>query len=448
MIEGDKTYETIVLPRALTAQILKMVHDDLGHNGTHRTYMLLKRLYYWKDLKPSVTKHIQRSYYYKRRNKQVVKYATLHFDVATFPMQFITMDLIGEFHPPASKGKRYALTVICMLTGYVFCIPLKNNTAGEVLQAYVDNLYSKFGRSIKILSDNGTEFKNMIFEQEAKELGVVYKLYTPPYHPASNGRIEGFHTFLKACTLKHISPQLEWDDLVPLACVAYNFIPNEHSKELPFFLIFGRDPVLPLNTLLEPKIRYMGNDINVTSLETMKNLYEIIATNLKFTQEKGDPQEQQPPTKLQPGDTVLIQNHNKGPFDPKYIGYYRVVSLKGNQVEIQPTAGGQTEMKHIKHVKYILPTDKYIDKLPDYSGFGRETTLGLNPDQIPDLHWKLTNTYHTTNVGQSEIGNMSVSIHDIMVKTFDCVCKTSLSTETCTTQSRHETLVCSVIPII
>ena len=62
MTDGDKTYETIVLPRALTAQILKMAHDDLGHNGTHRTYMLLKRLYYWKGLKPSVTKHIQRCY--------------------------------------------------------------------------------------------------------------------------------------------------------------------------------------------------------------------------------------------------------------------------------------------------------------------------------------------------------------------------------------------------
>ena len=58
--DGDKTYETIVLPRALTAQILKMAHDNLGHNGTHRTYMLLKRLYYWKGLKPSVTKHIQK----------------------------------------------------------------------------------------------------------------------------------------------------------------------------------------------------------------------------------------------------------------------------------------------------------------------------------------------------------------------------------------------------
>ena len=60
------------------------------------------------------------------------------------------MDLIGEFHPPTTKGMRYALTVICMLMGYVFCIPLKTKTAEEVLQGYVDNVYSKFGGSMKI----------------------------------------------------------------------------------------------------------------------------------------------------------------------------------------------------------------------------------------------------------------------------------------------------------
>ena len=285
-----------------------------------------------------------------------------------------------------------------MLTGYVLCIPLKAKTAEEVLQAYIDNVYSKFGGSLKILSDNGTEFKNKIFEQVAKELEVVYKIYTPPYHPASNGQIEGFHAFLKACISKHITPQLEWDDLIPLACAAYNFMPNEHSKESPFFLMFGRDPVLPLNTLLEPKIRYMGTDINTISLEAMKNLYEIVSTNLKLAQERGDPQKQPPPTKLQPGDTVLIQNHTKGPFEPKYIGDYRIVSLKGNQVEIQPTKGGPTEMKHIKHVKYVLSTDRYINQLPSHSKFGRKTMLRINPDQIPDLHWKLANSLNIPQI--------------------------------------------------
>ena len=143
----------------------------------------------------------------------------------------------------------------------------------------------------------------------------------------------------------------------------------------------------------------------------------------------------------------MIQNHVKGPFDPKCIGDYRVISIKGNQVEIQPTVRGPTEMKHIKHVKYILPVDKYIDQLPDYSGFGRRTTLRINPDQTPDLHRKLANMYHTTNIGQSELGDTTISIHDISVKTFDCVCEISLSTKTCTTQSRREPIVCSVIPI-
>ena len=75
--------------------------------------------------------------------------------------------------------------------------------------------------------------------------------------------------FLKACIAKHVAPQMEWDALVPLACAVYNFIPNEHLRESPFFLMFGRDPILPLNMLLGPKMRYLGTDINVLSLEAM-----------------------------------------------------------------------------------------------------------------------------------------------------------------------------------
>ena len=267
VLEGNNTYETTVIPRALTGQILRMAHAELGHNGTHRTYTILKRLYYWKGLKLSIEKHIKMCYQCQRRNKQIVKYATFHFDVATLPMEFISMDLIGKFHPPSSRKHRYVLTVICMLTGYVFCVPLKTMTTEEVIQAYIGNIYSKFGGSLKMLSDNGTEFKNKMFGQISKELGIEYKLYTPPYHPASNGRIEGCHAFHKACIAKHVAPQLEWEVLIPLACAMYNFVPNEHSKESPFCLMFGRDPVLPLYTLLGPKMRYLGNDLNILSLE-------------------------------------------------------------------------------------------------------------------------------------------------------------------------------------
>ena len=64
------------------------------------------------------------------------------------------------------------------------------------------------------------------------------------------------------------------------------------------------------------------------------------------------------------------------------------------------------------------------------------------------MHWKLANTYHTTNTGQTDTGTTSMFIHNITVKTFDGEYKTSLSTETYTTQSKHEPLIFSVIPIV
>ena len=43
-------------------------------------------------------------------------------------------------------------------------------------------------------------------------------------------------------------------------------------------------------------------------------------------------------------------------------------------------------MKHVKHVKYVIPGDQYIKHVPDYSAFGRKATLRMNPNKIPDLH--------------------------------------------------------------
>ena len=103
-------------------------------------------------------------------------------------------------------------------------------------------------------------------------------------------------------------------------------------QKSPPFLTFGRDPILPLNILL-------------VSQEALKNMFEIAATNIRTAREKGDPENNHLPTKLQLGDTVLIQNHTRGPFDPKYIGDYWVVAIKGNQVEIRPSVGGPTEIK-------------------------------------------------------------------------------------------------------
>ena len=108
------------------------------------------------------------------------------------------MDLVGEFHPPSSKGNRYGLTAVCMLTDFVFCIPLKSKSATEIVTTWRNHITFPFRVSRKILTDNGTEFKNSLFAEVAKELGLERKIYSPPYRPQSNSVLEGFHKFLKA----------------------------------------------------------------------------------------------------------------------------------------------------------------------------------------------------------------------------------------------------------
>ena len=70
------------------------------------------------------------------------------------------------------------------------------------------------------------------------------------------------------------------------------------------------------------------------------------------------------------GDTVLIKNHTAGPFDPKYVGDYCIVSFLDNQVELIPSTGGKSNMEHISNIKYIMPAERYISQLPDYEFFG------------------------------------------------------------------------------
>ena len=172
--------------------------------------------------------------------------------------------------------------------------------------------------------------------------------------------------------MTHITPQIEWDDVIPLACVAYNFLPNEHSRESLFFLMFGRDAILPLNKLLQPQVRYLGNDENILLMQALKNIYEVVAQNLKTAHAKIMENDSLVPTKLKEGDLVLIKDHTANAFQPCYVGNYRIASFKGNEVEVHKTEGGNTTWIHLTDVKYILPVDNVITKLPDYQSFAEK----------------------------------------------------------------------------
>ena len=95
---------------------------------------------------------------------------------------------------------------------------------------------------------------------------------------------------------------------------------------------------------------------------------------------------------------VLIKNHTAKAFQPRFKGSFRVVTQRGNQVELKPAEGGETTKVHVTDVKKITPADHVTAQLPDYNKLGRLTKLRLNPKSIPDLDWQLASELHPNPV--------------------------------------------------
>ena len=79
-----------------------------------------------------------------------------------------------------------------------------------------------------------------------------------------------FHKYLKP-TLKKLYEKdpANWDKYINQVLTSYRITPNLATAESPFFLVYGRDPNLPLHQLLEPMQHFLGDpDSGKQHLET------------------------------------------------------------------------------------------------------------------------------------------------------------------------------------
>ena len=318
------------------------------------------------------------------------------------------MDLVGPIHPPISRGNKYMLTVIDMLTGFTNAAPIKNKNAET------NHVYCTFGGSSRILTDNGSEFKNQEMKEVCETLGVKH-IFSPVYTPQSNGRLEGWHRFFKACIAKHIhGGGVEWDELVPLAVSAYNFFPCQSSKESPFILMFERDPITPVTKLLEPRPRYYGERGGALKMDTLRRLYTIVVQNIRKAREKL-PKKEEESHNFKVNDMVLVKDPDAAIFEPRYQSNFRVTAIFGNnRIEVQDERGHKS-IRRSTHVKYIVPSEKVLKQLPSeqvLKNYGRSSKLLLTEKDIPDLHFDITETKEkgepSERVDVMEIMNMDI----------------------------------------
>ena len=393
VVEGGQSFQAIYIPRtpeSLIQEILQAAHDESGHNGFPRTYSAIQRLYYWKGIKEDVLQHCRNCYMCQLHKTAAVKFEAKHFKPSLKPMDFIAMDLIGEFHPPSSQGNCYTLMGVCMLTGFTWCIPIKSKKARDVARAYMQHVYPILGGSTKILTDNGTEFKNEVFREVLQKLGTEKLIHSPPYRPQSNGRIEGFHRYLKACIAKHMRNGLEWDQITAMATAAYNYFPNMSAKESAFFLMYGRDPVNKLSSILNAPRRYLCDDSGLPNLEALKNMYQMVAQQLYNSRQhyiKENKYNKVPDHGILVGNLVLMKDHTTKLFEPKYKEDYRVVQIYGTNALQVSDKRGKLHNVHITDVRHINMTEKVATQLEQIYNRGRTAKNLIPPGLIPDLGW-------------------------------------------------------------
>ena len=151
------------------------------------------------------------------------------------PFNKIVMDLVTDF-TESNKGNKHILTIIDLLTGWPEAILIPNKSADTITKAFIRHYLPRHLCPWFILSDNGMEFKNQIFDKVTKDLGIE-RICSASYHPQSNGKLETFQKFLKP-TLKKIcaEDQDNWDDYVEQVLGTYRGVLNLTTGESPFFL--------------------------------------------------------------------------------------------------------------------------------------------------------------------------------------------------------------------
>ena len=214
-----------------------------------------------------IRKYIANCILCQREKAKVQHYPLQLMEILDRPFNKIAIDLIMECNMSKS-GNKHILTIIDPLTGWPEAFPIPDKTTDTIVSTFINEYLPVHTCPPYILSDNRMEVKNSLMDK-VLQLGID-RIFSAPYHPQNNGKLEVFHKYLKPMLRKLCEKDpVNWDKYLNQVLTSYRITPNLVTAETPFFLVYGRDPNLLLHQLLEPMQFFPGDpDSGMMNLET------------------------------------------------------------------------------------------------------------------------------------------------------------------------------------
>ena len=381
----------LVLPHSLLQNALIGCHDEVGHLGRDKSIDLLKERFFWPSMTVDMRNHInscRRCIARKGTNTR----AELCPITASKPLELVHLDYL-QLEP--SKGNiENVLVITDHYTRYAQAYPSKTQTAQATAKLLWDNFIVHYGFPEKFFSDQGRNFVSELIQDLCK-IAKVEKIKTTPYHPMSNGQCERFNKTLcdMLGTLSE-EEKADWKSHISSMTHAYNCTKNASTGFSPYFLMYGRQPRLPIDVKF-------GLFRNLSSSTFSKSKYvDRLKKRLDYAYSKADEiqskesarQKQRYDRKakhvqLDPGDLVLVRvvaHKGRHKIQNKWEDQeYVIVSQPNLDIpvyKVKPTTG-EGRIRTL-HRNLLLPLGTSIDKEENYSDSEEEELEILVPQKL------------------------------------------------------------------
>ncbi|CAG2207429.1 unnamed protein product [Mytilus edulis] len=357
----------LYVPLQLRNEVIKSYHDNLSHLGIDKCHDSIRQKYFWPKLYKELNSYINSCVICQSQSAGKTKPLLQISDIPPFPFAKIGVDLSGPY-PTSLSGNKYIVSFVCHYSGWPLAFPVPNKTSENVVHLLIEEIIPNFSVPLVIVSDNGGEFTSKIFEETLKELNISH-ITTSFYHPQGNAKVERFHRTLHDVMAKKLqSDASTWDVCLNQTIAAIRFQKNESTKFSPFFLLYNRDPVLPIDNLLKPRRKYVGEDPHKILLEQQHKSFILVHRNLKKSKEKqkqnADKNRQE--INLEIGDPVYFKNHlRKSKLDTKWKPYYRIIEKTSPVTfvlknQLDGSVATKVHLEHLKKAKideWVIPTN-------------------------------------------------------------------------------------------